>query len=62
MISCEYDKFILQEFMKEYPEKQNFVEGNNPGFQTERFHLISFLAFFKDTVSQLWLVWVIQAT
>lgn len=46
--------------MKEYPEKQNFVEGNNAGFQTERFYLISLLAFFKGTVSQLWLVWMIQ--
>lgn len=46
--------------MKEYPEKHDFVEANQPGFQTERFYLINFLAFFKDTVSQLWLAWMIQ--
>lgn len=46
--------------MREYPEMQDSEEGNNPGFQTEGFYLIGFLAFFKDTVSQLWLVWMTQ--
>lgn len=46
--------------MKEQPEEHDFVEINQPGFQAQGFCLSNFLACFKDTVSRLWLAWLIQ--